>query len=457
MIQQKLLNRQAAGNPIKVGWVGAGRMITGAICQTALMPGMRNAVICDIRPDAALRAYEINGFSRRDIVVTDHASTANDAIRAGKPVVTQNSHLMPSLEVDCVVEGTGVPEVGAEVAFRCIQGGKHIVLLNVEADVVIGPILHRMAERAGVVYSVSSGDEPGLLTELVDRWGGLGFEIVAVGKTPASLAKLDFYATPDTVADDARTLNINPHFLVTFRDTTKTAIEMACISNATGLIPDVRGMHGPVAGIKDMARLFCLKEEGGILNNRGVVDYARPLMLPDGSVDFVHSVTPGVFIVIRATHPQIQEDLGYWNVERTGDYFTFYTPYHLVTNEIPLSIVWAVEDHEPTVVPRHGLLTECLGAAKADLPAGTKLDGGGGYTVYSVADLACVAKREKCVPFGLLDGATLLRDVKRDQIITADMVEIKTDTMLYHLRRIQDGLIPPTEVERRLNDPVRGL
>ncbi|HEX7550116.1 MAG TPA: NAD(P)-dependent oxidoreductase, partial [Candidatus Methylomirabilis sp.] len=161
--------------------------------------------------------------------------------------------------------------------------------------------------------------------------------------------------------------------------------------------------------------------------------------------DFVHSVTPGVFVVIRATHSQIQQDLDYWNVERTGESFTFYTPYHLVTNEIPLSIVWAVEDHEPTVVPRHGLLAECLGAAKADFPAGTVLDGGGGYTVYAVNDLACVAKREHCVPFGLLDKARLRQDVKRDQVLTHDMVELKTDTMLYHLRKIQDEVIPPTE------------
>jgi predicted homoserine dehydrogenase-like protein len=449
MIQQKLLKRHAAGTPIRVGWVGAGRMITGAICQTALMKGMRNAAICDIRVEAAVRAFEINGVKKKDVLIADNVGAANDAIRAGKPVITQDSRLMPELEVDCVVEGTGVPEVGAEVAFRCIQGGKHIIMLNVEADVVVGPILHRMASRAGVIYSVSSGDEPGLITELVDRWGGLGFEVVAVGKTPASLAKLDFYATPDTVAADANALNVNPHFLVTFRDTTKTAIEMACISNATGLIPDVRGMHGPVAGIKDMARLFRLRDEGGILKNRGVVDYARPLLLADGAVDFVHSVTPGVFVVVRATHPQIQADLGYWNVERTGEYFTFYTPYHLVTNEIPLSIVWAVEDREPTVVPRHGLLTECIGAAKADLKAGTTLDGGGGYTVYSVADLACVAKREGCVPFGLLDQARLIRDVKRDQIITQEMVEVRTGTMLYHLRRIQDEVISPTEVDRK--------
>ena len=280
-------------------------------------------------------------------------------------------------------------------------------MLNVEADVVIGPILHQMAERAGVVYSVSSGDEPGLITELVDRWGGLGFEIVAVGKTPASLGKLDLYCTPDTLADDAKQLKVNPHFLVTFRDATKTAIEMSCIANATGLIPDVRGMHGPVAGIYEMANVFRLKSEGGILNNRGVVDYARPLKHADGAIDYLRSVTPGSSSWCAPTHPQIQQDLGYFDVVHTGEYFTFHTPYHLVTNEIPLSIVWAVEDHEPTVVPRHGLLAEVLGAAKADLQGRNDLDGGGGFTVYGVNDLACVAKQEGCVPLGLLDGATL--------------------------------------------------
>jgi len=449
MISRKLLKRQAAGNPIRVGWVGAGRMITGAICQTALMKGIRSAVICDIRPDAAIRAYTINGVPRETIVVADKVGAINDAIRASKPVVTANTQAMPELDVDCVVEGTGVPTVGAEVAYRCIQGGKHIIMLNVEADVVIGPILHQMAQRAGVVYSVSSGDEPGLITELVDRWGGLGFEIVAVGKTPASLGKMDLYCTPETLAEEAAQLKVNPHFLVTFRDATKTAIEMSCIANATGLIPDVRGMHGPQAGIYEMANVFRLKSEGGILNNRGVVDYARPLKNADGSIDYLRSVTPGIFVVVRVTHPQIQQDLDYFDVVHTGEYYTFHTPYHLVTNEIPLSIVWAVEDREPTVVPHHGLLTEVLGAAKADLKAGAILDGGGGFTLYGVNDLATVAKRDGCVPLGLLDGATLVRDVKRDQVITRDLVQVKTDTMLYHLRQIQDQILPPTEVSRK--------
>ncbi|MHB1133656.1 MAG: SAF domain-containing protein, partial [Chloroflexota bacterium] len=200
--------------------------------------------------------------------------------------------------------------------------------------------------------------------------------------------------------------------------------------------------------IYDMAKYFRLKEEGGILNRRGVVDYARPLMLENGEVDLVRSVSPGVFVVVRAVHPQIQEDLKYFSVVHEGEYFTFYTAYHLVTNEIPLSIVWAVEDKEPTVVPRYGHLTEVIGQAKKNLPAGTVLDGGGGYTVYGVNDLAVITKRENCVPLGLLDGAKLTRAVERDQAITYDVVELKSDTLLYQLRKLQDAVIAPSERTR---------
>ena len=147
-------------------------MMTGAICQVAQMRGIRNAVVCDLRVEAALRAYELNGVDRDRVCVAERAAEANDAVRAGRPVVVQDALLVPELEVDCVVEGTGVPEVGAEVAYRCVQAGRHVLMLNVESDVVVGPILHQLARRAGVVYSVTSGDEPGLITELVDRWAG---------------------------------------------------------------------------------------------------------------------------------------------------------------------------------------------------------------------------------------------------------------------------------------------
>ncbi|MCL6517471.1 SAF domain-containing protein [Alicyclobacillus sp.] len=441
MFRQGLIKRESSGKPIRVGFVGSGRMGTGAICQIAHMRGMTVSVIADIQAERAIRAFSLSGYRPDDVVVTNKLSTAADAVRQGHPVVTEDANLVPQLDVEVVVDATGSPELGARIAFQSIQHRRHIVMLNVESDVVIGPILHRMAQNAGVVYTVSSGDEPGLIAELYDRYAGLGLEVVAVGKTPTSLGSFDRYATPDSLEEEARALGVNPHFLVTFRDATKTMIEMACVSNYTGLVPDIRGMHGPIAGVEEIPRLFKLESEGGLLHRRGVVDYARPLMTPDGRVDFMRSVTPGVFLVVRTEHPQIQADLQYFDVVSGGDgYYLLYTPYHLVTTEIPISIAHAALYQHPTVVAKDGLVTEVIAAAKRDLHAGEVVTGQGESQFYALNDLYAVAKQERLVPFGLLPGARLRCSVKRDQVITYDMVDLRTDTVLYQLRQLQDSL-----------------
>jgi predicted homoserine dehydrogenase-like protein len=439
MIKQALDRRAEQRDPIQVGFVGAGRMGTGAISQIGLMKGIRTAIIADISVDRIVRAFELTGHRRDDVVVANSASAAADAIRTNRPVATEDAELLAELDIDVIVEATGNPDIGAKVAMRAILARKHVVMLNVETDVIVGPILHRMAKAAGVVYTVSSGDEPGLIAEYYDRYAALGFEIVAVGKAPSSIGLFDRYATPESVAEDARTLGVNPHFLVTFRDATKTMIEMACISNYTGLRPDIRGMHGPVAGVNEIPRLFRPKSEGGLLDHRGVVDYARPLKHPDGSIDFDRSVTPGVFLCVYTDHKQIREDLNYLDVTGSDGYYNMYTPYHLVTNEIPLSIVNAVEFSHPTIVPRLGLVTEVFGAFKRPLKAGEVIDGAGGSTVYALNDLYETARAENVVPLGLLTGAKLRRDTRTDEVVTYDMVDLVEDTTLFHLRTMQDA------------------
>lgn len=438
MMKRKLEARQSVGDPIKVGFVGAGRMGTGGITQIGLMQGIGTAVIADLDVERATRAFELCGYKREDVVVSNDVSRAEDAIRQRRPVVTEDSDLVSAVGIDVVVDATGVPEVGARVATQTIMAGKHIVMLNVETDVVVGPVLHRMAEKAGVVYTVVSGDEPGLISEYYDRYSALGFEIVAVGKAPSSLAHYNRYATPDSVGEDARRLGINPHFLVTFRDGTKTMIEMASISNYTRLVPDVPGMHGPVAGVDEMAHLFRPKSEGGLLNRRGVVDYARPIMTASGKIDFHRSVTPGVFLVVYTDHPQVRADLDYLDVTGSDGYYNFYTPYHMVTSEMPLAIVTAVLDRHATVYPRFGLVTEVVGVAKRDLKPGEIIDGLGGAMLYSSNDLYESARAKNQVPMCLLSGARLLRKVAKDENITYDMVELRTDTRLYRLRQLQD-------------------
>jgi predicted homoserine dehydrogenase-like protein len=405
------------------------------------MRGIRTAIVADLDLGRARRAFQLCGHRAEDIVSTNRLSEAADAIRRHRPVATEDADLVPALDIDAVVEATGNTEIGADVALRAIQARRHIIMLNVETDVVVGPILHRMAKNSGVVYTVSSGDEPGLIAEYFDRYSSLGFEIVAVGKAPSSVGLFDRYATPDSVGEDARRLGINPHFLVTFRDATKTMIEMACISNYTGLVPDIRGMHGPIAGVNEIPKIFRPTTEGGILNHRGVVDYARPLKHPDGKIDFDRSVTPGVFLVVYTDHTQIREDLGYLDVTGSDGYYIMYTPYHLVTNEIPLSIVHAVEYGHPTIVPKLGMVTEVFGAAKRPLKAGEVLEGPGGSSVYALNDAYETTRQENVVPLGLLPGARLLRDVRTDQPITYDLVELRRDTALYHLRALQDATL----------------
>ncbi len=441
MIKQGLEARHAAKKPIRVGFVGAGRMGTGGICQIGKMRGMEATVIVDLNEKNAVRAHELCGIKRDDIVVSNKLSEVEDAVSRGKRAVTQDAEMVTKLEaIEVVLDATGNPELGAILAYKTIMAKKHIIMLNVEADVAVGPILYRLAENAGVVYSVSSGDEPGLVAEYFDRYTALGFEVVAVGKTPSSLAHLDFHATPESLADEAKRLGVNPHFLTTFRDATKTMIEMSCIANYTGLVPDVRGMHGPVAGIAEVPRLFRPKAEGGILNQRGVVDYAVPLKTPDGKIDFFRSVTPGVFLVVYTDNPQTRADLDYLDVVGSDGYYNLYQPYHLVTCEMPLSIASAALYHKPTIVPKLGLVSEVVGVAKQDLKAGRKIDGQGGSCVYSSCDKYAVAKRDGLVPLALLTDATLKRDVKRDQAITYDMVDIRKDTFLYKLREMQDLL-----------------
>lgn len=439
MLRTQLKARATAGNPIQVGFVGSGRMGGGAMCQIAQMDGMRVAIIADLQVERAIQVYEMSGYKQDDVVVTNNVLDAENAIARGQPVATQDSDVVCAVaNIDAVCDATGMPEVGARVALRTIQSGKHIIMLNVETDVVIGPILHEMASKAGLVYSVASGDEPGLIAEYHDRYTSLGFEVVAVGKAPSSLLHYNIYETPDDCAAEAERLGINPHFLVGFRDGTKTMIEMAAVSNYTGLITDKPGMHGPVAGINELPSMFRPESEGGLLKNRGVVDYARPIKLEDGSIDFHRSVTPGVFLVLHTDHPQLQADLNYLDVTGSDGYYNLYQPYHLVTNELPLSIAVAVLFNHSTIYARHGMVTEVTGVAKRDLKAGETIDGPGGATIYSSNDRYESAKEQRQVPLNLLINARLRRDVPKDQVITYDDVELNTDSTLYHLRRIQD-------------------
>jgi predicted homoserine dehydrogenase-like protein len=442
-LNERLRDFAAQGKQIKVGLIGAGRMGKGVTNQISRMVGMRVAIIADIVPESAARAYTLNEATEEDIVFADSTKMANRAIDAGQPVVCEDATLVTECNVDVIIEATGIPEAGAKFAYLGIQNGKHIVMLNIEADNVVGPILKRMADRAGVVYAFADGDEPGVLMGLYEWADALGFEVVAAGKSPA-YSPQDPYATPDTVAARAAELNLNPKMFCSFNDGSKTQIEMCSFANAAGLVPDVRGMHNPQGiEIQDLPMVYRYKEDGGILNQYGVVEICAPIYTEEGRIDYQKSVQPGVFMVVTTDHPEIAKDMAHFLKVQPGPNFLLHRPYHLCSIETPLSVARAYLYNEPTGGPK-GLYSELIALTKRDLKAGEILDGSGGYMVTGRLEKAVLAAEKNLLPFGLADDIKLVKDVPKDEPIRYDDVVLDESMFVVMLRRLQDAHIGPS-------------
>ena len=304
MLHEELARREADGRPIRVGVSGAGWIGSGFVAQVSLMKGMLVSVLADPDTGLARQAFQATGLPAEAIVEAEATGPAEDALRAGKRVITGSYSLAAQLEsVDVVADVTPSPASGAETAFACIQHGKDIVLVNIEADVTVGHVLHRLAQQAGVLYTVSSGDEPGCLMELWDFVTALGYEPVAIGKGKNN--PLDPRATPETVADSARRAGKDPYTVASYVDGTKTMFEMTCAANATGCRPMRRGMCGPEADLETVSRIFALEQDGGISRFPGVVDFVQ------GS-----AMAGGVFVTVRIADERIRADLEYLKVGR---------------------------------------------------------------------------------------------------------------------------------------------
>ncbi len=426
---KELAQRQQSNQPIQVGLVGVGQMGAGMIAQVDLMQGMDVVAAADIDLQRAAAAFHAIGVAEDDVVMlpTDATVThANQAIAAGKRIITSNAALIPEVALDAVVEATGIPSIGAQVAYRTILARRHIIMLNVETDVTIGYLLKRMADAAGVVYTTSAGDEPGSLKELYDFARTLGFEVVAAGKGKNN--PLDRSATPQQLAEQARRQEMNAKMLTSFVDGTKTMVEMTAVANATGLLPDISGMHGPSATPDTLAQIFCPREDGGILHQRGVVDYA------------LGNVAPGVFLIITTTQPKVVKDLKYLRLG-PGPYWTLYRPYHLANIETPISVAQAVLHNHATLAPQGPPVAETTTVAKRDLRAGELLDGLGGTMVHGNIERADVAREARMLPLGLSERACLRRDIARGQTLTYDDVELDEHSFIVHARRLQDALL----------------
>lgn len=423
-LNYKLEELEEKGKKINFGIVGAGQMGMGMVSQVMLMKGVRPAIVADINVQNAHQAFLNAGVKDDDTAQAKTIAEANELMERGKYVYTGDAEIASKANlIDVVIDATGVPEVGAKIAIDSINNKKHIVMLNVETDVCIGPILKKLADSAGVVYTGSAGDEPGAVKELYDFAMAAGFEVRVVGKGKNN--KVDLECNPDTVLEEATRRGVSPHMLASFKDGTKTMVELSCMSNATGFVADVRGAHGAAGQVSDLTSLLSLKSEGGILNHYGVVEY-------------INGVAPGVFLIVSSPLQTVRAEMKYLSMGE-GPNYVLYRPYHLTSLETPLSAVKAVLDHQSTIVPMGALVSEVVTIAKKDLKAGQNLDGIGGYTVYGTIELAKTAKEINAVPLGLINRKTVLKkDVKKGEVITYDKVDLDGSSLVLQLRQLQD-------------------
>lgn len=426
LIDTALKKRAAAGTPIRVGMVGVG--FIGRATATQLLndvPGMTLVAIANRTPSKAAEAFEVAGRPGAREVETEGA--LNDEIRAERPVVTGDFRLLcASSEVDVILELTGAIAHGAEVALASFAAGKHFVSMNAELDATLGPIMRHKAKEAGVIYTISDGDQPGVQMNLHRFVKTMGLTPLVCGNIKGML---DLYRTPETQKGFAAQWGQTPEMVTSFADGTKIAFEQAIVANATGMCVATRGMSGP--------------EHKGQID--GLVDFYNvdELKVLGGVVDYALGATPSPGVYVFAAHDDSRHHL-YLDYAKLGKgpLYSFYIPYHLYHFEVPISIARVV-DFDDTVLATDGpIRVEVIAAAKRDLKAGETIDGLGGFMTYGLCENAWVSRAEALLPMGLAEGCVLTRDVAKDHAISLADVTFPEDRKIDVLRAEQDAAFP---------------
>ncbi len=388
--------------PVTVGLAGSGQMGTDMVVQLTLMPGVRLGALSELNIAGAEAALRMAGS---DFARAGGVNDIDRAIESGKVALTEDyKALCASGHIDVVIDATGNPNVGTLIALEAFRNGKHVVMLNVEADITIGRFLREEAAKAGVVYTGAAGDEPAATIEIVGFAQSLGFDIVCAGKGKNNPLKFD--ATPDAYEEEAARRNMNARMLVEFVDGSKTMIEMVAVANATGLVPDVPGMHGPAATRDELASVLCTKEDGGVLSGTGKVDYS-----------IGKGVAPGVFCIVKPRHERVLERMSDLKMG-PGPNYTIFRPYHLTSLEVPLSAVRAVVKKAPDMQPAERPVAECVTLAKRDLNPGDTLGKIGEYDYRGFAMTWEGARDEGALPLGLAERARVIKPIKAGEKLT---------------------------------------
>jgi predicted homoserine dehydrogenase-like protein len=424
-LHRLLQQRAAERKPLTVALIGAGKFGSMFLAQARRTPGIHIVAVADLSPQRARESLARTGWDASRY----GARTFDEARRGGTTCVTDDAAgAIASGAVEIVVEATGNPAAGIRHALACCKHGKHVVMVNVEADCLAGPLLARRAREAGIVYSLAYGDQPALICEMVDWARGAGFEVVAAGKGTKYLPAYHD-STPETVwghygftPGQVAQGDFNAQMFNSFLDGTKSAIEMAAVSNATGLAPAPEGLAFPPCGVDDLPRVLKPRAEGGQLHHRGQVEVVSSLAR-DGT-PVARDLRWGVYVTFAADSEYVKRCFAEYGLvtDESGNYSATYKPYHLIGLELGVSVASVGLRREPTGSPT-GFRGDVVSVAKRDLKEGETLDGEGGYTVWGKLMTAKDSRAKKALPIGLAHRVKLKRAIAEGATITWDDVE----------------------------------
>lgn len=414
------------GESIKLAIIGCGKMGGSLISQLSKMYAMEVKLVVNRTPRKAIKALVNAGISEDKIIFTDDYNEGYEVLEKGYVCVSTNYRLAYKLmQINAVVDCTGDPPFGAVIARKTIQYHKHMITFNVECDAVVGPVLHDMAKKAGVVYTGILGDEPGAIIDLVEYAYGMGLEVLVAAKGKNN--PLDNDATPESLADLAKAKGLSAKMLTSFIDGTNTMLELNSAANALGFLPDTLGCHGIDTSPETAVDDFRLKADGGKLSRYGVVEFSR-------------GMAPGVFIIVTSDQEDVRDLMKFLGFG-DGPNYLMYRPYHLTSLETPITIYKAVVENESTIVPLHGQVADTVTIAKRDIKAGEALEGVGSRTVFGKLTSHDRCLEEDLLPIALITEKTrATKDIKKGTIIDMSMVELDEKATITRLRRRQNSM-----------------
>jgi len=441
-LNRLMLERAEAGHPIRVGLIGAGKFGTMFLAQALRSQGLHLMAVADLAPPRAREQLLRVGWPAERIA----AKSLDQAFAKGSTFVGDDAAaLIAAPQIEVVIDATGVPAAGIRHALLAIEHGKHVVMVNVEADVLAGPLLAERAARAGVVYTMAYGDQPALIAELVDWARATGFDVVAAGKGTKYLP-IYHASTPETVwgyyglaPDEARAGGMNAQMFNSFLDGTKSGIEMAAVANATGLAPAKGGLTFPPCGVDDLPRLLRPMSEGGLLERKGQVEVISSLERDTRPV--FRDLRWGVYVVFEAPSDYVARCFAEYGMvtDPGGRYAALYRPYHLIGLELGISVASAALRREATGAAT-GFRGDVVATAKRDLKAGEMLDGEGGFTVWGKLMRAEDSLAAGGLPIGLAHKVKISRAIKAGAIVHWTDVAVDETSEPVRIRR---------EMERR--------